>query len=72
MIAIAEMWPFSPKEAHASTGGPAILKEPEPAPVARKFLGKGIKTAKGEGGIGRVLGKIGKRNKMLAAAAGND
>ena len=72
MIAISEMWPFSPKKAHAATG-PDVLKDPDDAPKPRGWLGKGIKGAKeGEGGIGGVFNRVAKRNKMLAAAAGND
>lgn len=63
MIAIHEMWPFSkkPNEEQASQASQA----------SRKVLGQGLRSNEG-GGVGKVLGNIAKRNKLLAQVAGQD
>lgn len=64
MIAIHELWPFT-----KSSEPPAE----QASKLGRKVLGQGLKTNQdGSGGVGKVLGSIAKRNKLLAQAAGQD
>lgn len=71
MIAIAEMWPFTketPMPGDSGRRAIAGVAGDNAAPGARRVLGQGLKAANEEGSVGKVLGKIAKRNAMLLAA----